>query len=67
MTEPEQEMQEQRENLAGKSGAAATPGHQGGPLPPSDAPEPEDASARQSGDAASSVPHKVEPRAGRDS
>ena len=68
MTENEQEMEHQRETLAGKSGTAATPGHHGGPLPDSTAPLPDpDADPAGADKVASGHPDKIEPRAGRDS
>jgi hypothetical protein len=54
----------QQETAAEETGVPASPGHQGGP-PPAGTQEP--AADKIGEEAASSQPHKIEPRAGRDS
>lgn len=56
--------QNEQEKAAEETGVPAAPGHQGGPPPLS---AQKRAGDDVTDDAASSVPHKVEPRAGRDS
>lgn len=56
--------QNEQEKAAEETGIPAVPGHQGGAAPLS---AQKKAGEDATEDAASSVPHKVEPRAGRDS
>jgi hypothetical protein len=53
----------QQEKAAEETGVPATPGHQGGPAPAAS----QEPAADRADEAASSQPHKIEPRAGRDS
>ena len=67
-TDAQKDMEHQAEQLAGKHGGAARPGHVGGPIPESFAPEPgSDITGDDVQPAGGTMPGKIEPRAGRDS